>query len=71
MKTEKFFLTLGTSFSNITGGVVITSLTFRSEKCYFMKSGSERCYSSHSREKDLLQKSRKIDQKPELSPKIR
>ena len=31
------------------GGVVITPLTFRSERCYFMKSGSERCYSGHSR----------------------
>ena len=31
----------------------------------------ERCYSSHSREKDLLQKSRKIDQKPRFLPKIR
>ena len=31
------------------GGLVITPLTFRSERCYFMKSGSERCYSGHSR----------------------
>ena len=32
---------------------------------------SERCYSSHSHDKDLLQKSRKIDQKPRFLPKIR
>ena len=29
--------------------VVITPLTFRSERFYFMKSGTERCYSDHSR----------------------
>ena len=75
IKTQNWIwrlLALYGKFWNLyTGGMVITPLTFRSERCSFMKSGSERCYSSHSREKDLLQKSRKIDQKPELSPKIR
>ena len=33
--------------------MVITPLTFRSERCYFMKSGSERCYSGFSRTKFL------------------
>ena len=55
------------------------------ERCYFMKHGSQRCYSGYyrliykgesyysslSREKDLLQKSIKIDRKTRFLPKMR
>ena len=46
-----------------------------SERCYSGHSRlifkGERCYSSLSREKDLLQKSIKIDRKPRFLPKMR
>ena len=37
------------SLQKTQGWLVITPLTFLSERCYFMISGSERCNSGHSR----------------------
>ena len=36
--------------------MVIIPLTFCSARCYFMKSGSERCYSGHARGKTFCRK---------------
>ena len=50
--------------------MVITLITFRGEWCYFMESGSDWCYSSRSRENDLLQNQVKFSENRDFLPKM-